>query len=153
MATEPIASTQEARSTASAGCPNFELEPRVNADGAGSGGAGGVITAKQASVLAHTDSTGRYCTDDPEVIAMGEAGLLRDFGPQEIAGGMHYFWMTGKGRRALEEWRAAQPKPPKSKRRPQSEQFRLWLVYCDACQWISFAEFLGSVWPHRRDYR
>ena len=28
---------------ASPGCPNFELKPRVNADGAGSGGVGGVL--------------------------------------------------------------------------------------------------------------
>lgn len=106
-----------------------------------------MITSHQASVLAHTDSTGRYCTDDPVVIAMGEAGLLRDFGPQEIAGGMHYFWMTGKGRAALAEWRAAQPKP---KKRRVSAAFESWERYQDACGRIPFSQFWKNIWPLRR---
>jgi hypothetical protein len=114
-------------------------------------GRSNVMTAKQASVLAHTSETGRYCTDDPEVIAMGEVGLLRDFGPQEIAGGMHYLWMTDKGRKALEEWRAAQPKPPKPKRR-QSRQFKAWRSFCDGYKRMPFGQFVKEVWPHRRDY-
>ncbi len=47
MTTETIASTQEARSSASAGCPNFELEPRVNSrESSGLVGVGGVPSSR-----------------------------------------------------------------------------------------------------------
>lgn len=48
------------------------------------------LSAKEASVLAHTLSNGRYVTGDADVIEMGKAGLLHDYGPQNLAGGMHY---------------------------------------------------------------
>ena len=70
------------------------------------------ITSKEYEVLAHTSRTGRFVTDEVHVISMAERGLLFDHGAQELAGGMHYFVMTKAGRDALNEYRAAIPKPP-----------------------------------------
>lgn len=67
------------------------------------------LTTFEAEVLAHTSNTGRYVTDDARVIEMADRGLLKDYGPQNLAGGMHYFTMTSAGRKALSDWRATQP--------------------------------------------
>lgn len=69
------------------------------------------LTAREADVLAHTASNGRYVTDEAAVIEMGKAGLLQDHGPQNLAAGMHYLTMTHLGRMMLMQWRDAQPKP------------------------------------------
>ena len=70
-----------------------------------------MITPQESEVLAHTSRTGRYVTDEAHIIDMGVRGLLFDHGAQEIAGGMHDFVMTPAGREALNEYRAAQPRP------------------------------------------
>lgn len=105
-----------------------------------------MITNKQADVLAHTSSNGRYVTDETLVLEMAQDGLLHDRGAQRLAGGMHYFTMTALGRYALNEWRAVQPKPPKSKRRC-TEAFRKWRDYCDAFNHIPFSTFWKEIWP------
>lgn len=113
-----------------------------------------VLTTFEADVLLHASSNGRYVTDECAVIAMGKAGLLFDYGPQVLAGGAHYLVTTAKGRQALSEWKAAQPKPPKAKRSRRSEQFQAWRDYLDAtCDRMSFPEFLKTVWPNRYAYR
>lgn len=107
-----------------------------------------MISNEQADVLRHTSNTGRYVTDDAAVIAMGESGLLYDHGPQRLAGGAHYLVMTGKGREALNEWSAAQPKPPKVKQKRSSRAFTAWRRYTDATfHRITFSEWLKDVWP------
>ena len=44
------------------------------------------VSARDADVLAHTSHTGRYVTDEAEVIALASRGLLHDYGPQRLAG-------------------------------------------------------------------
>jgi hypothetical protein len=113
-----------------------------------------MITMKELDVLGHIRRTGRFVTDEQAVIAMGKAGLLCDHGPQPLAGGMHYFTMSERGREALNEHelnlcRFPQPKP----KRPPSEQFQAWRDYRDATySRITFSRFLKEVWPHRRAY-
>lgn len=109
------------------------------------------ISTKEADVLAHASSNGRYVTNDPFVLSMAERGLLRDFGPQVLAGGAHYLETTPAGRAALGAWRAAQPRP-KVKRRRRSEQFDSWMTYCEVWKKVSFSEFLKVIWPERRRY-
>ena len=111
-----------------------------------------MITDHQADVLRHTSNNGRYVTDEPAVIAMGEAGLLYDHGPQVLAGGAHYLTMTSKGRTALNEWQSAQPKPIVHKRR-RTEAFDRWRDYCDAFQRISFSRFWKEIWPSYRYWK
>lgn len=109
-----------------------------------------MITKFEYEVLAHCSDNGRYVTDEPTVIAMGERGLLRDHGPQALAGGAHYLVTTPSGRAALSEYRTAMPKL-KPKRR--SEQFESWRTYRDVVKRISFSDFLKNVWPNRHEYR
>lgn len=111
-----------------------------------------MITNREADVLLHASSNGRYVTDEADVIAMGSAGLLHDCGPQRLAGGMHYLVTTPAGRTALTEWKAAQPKPPKPKRAPRTTAFQSWRDYCDGCGRIPFSEFWKTVWPHYRSH-
>lgn len=110
-----------------------------------------MITNEQADVLAHTALNGRYVTGEPAVIAMAEAGLLRDHGAQRLAGGMHYLVVTEKGRDALRDWRAMQPPPPK--RRRSSEAFVGWRAYCEAFERVPFGYFWKEIWPNRRRYQ
>jgi hypothetical protein len=109
-----------------------------------------MITDKEADVLSHASSNGRYVTGDKAVLAMAETGLLYDHGAQRLAGGDHYLVMTPRGREALNEWRAAQPKLKPTRRR--SEQFQAWRSYCEACRRIPFSEFLKEIWPNRNHY-
>jgi hypothetical protein len=109
-----------------------------------------MITNAQADVLSHTSNNGRYVGEGHALMELAKLGLLRDHGPQALAGGAHYLTMTPKGREALNEWRAAQPKAKKARRR--SEQFAGWRAYCEACRRISFPEFLREVWPNRSRY-
>lgn len=83
-----------------------------------------MITNAVADVLAHASNTGRYVGEGHALMEIARAGLLHDHGPQALAGGAHYLTMSVKGREALSEWRAAQPKPPKPKRR--SAAFESW---------------------------
>ena len=110
-----------------------------------------MITNKQADVLQHTSRTGRYVTSDPLVLEMAKEGLLYDHGPQQLAAGDHYLVTTPKGRAALVEWEKAQPPPPKPKRRRRSEAFEYWQNYVDACERISFRDFLRDIFPYRED--
>lgn len=50
----------------------------------------------------------------------------------------------------LSEWRAAQPKPPKPKRRRQSRAFESWRRHCEAYGRIPFSDFLKELWPQWR---
>lgn len=101
------------------------------------------LTNEEADILAHTSTTGRYVGEGHTLIALAQRGLLHDHGPQKIAGGAHYLTMSAAGREALSEWRAAQPKPPKAKRR--SRQFQSWQSYCDANGRLSFPDFLKRL--------
>ena len=98
------------------------------------------LTNEEADILAHTSNTGRYVGEGHALMALAGRGLLRDHGPQRLAGGAHYLTTTMAGREALSEWRAAQPKPQKVKR--PSKQFQAWRDYCEAYGSIKFADFL-----------
>lgn len=106
-----------------------------------------LVSDCEASVLAHTSSNGRYVTDEKRVIEMANAGLLKDYGAQQLAGGMHYLTLTELGRKALQEWRAAQPKPKPVKRR--SEQCDRWRDCVEACGRSPCAKGRREVWPVR----
>lgn len=111
------------------------------------------ISSHTADILAHTARTGRYVTDEPHVIALAKAGLLHDHGAQRLAGGMHYFTMTGAGRDALTSWAASQPMPPKAKVKRRSAQFQAWRDYREAFRPIPFSEFIKKIWPsHHQMY-
>lgn len=109
-----------------------------------------MISNAVADILSHTSNTGRYVGEGHALMEIARAGLLHDHGPQQLAGGAHYLTMTVKGREALAQWRAAQPKPRKVRRR--SEQFEGWRAYCESFKRISFPEFLRDVWPNRNRY-
>ena len=98
------------------------------------------LSTREADVLAHTYKYGRFVTTDRFVLMMAKAGLLRDHGPQQLAGGAHYLSLTAKGRDAFSAWRNAQPKPAKVKRR--SKMFDSWQSYQEAYGLISFPDFL-----------
>jgi hypothetical protein len=111
-----------------------------------------IRNAWELDVLEHTSNTGRYVTDETKVIALAERGLLRDHGAQQLAGGMHYFTLSARGRDALNEHHRNLCRFPQPKRkRPASEQFQAWRDYREAT-WsrITFREFLKEVWPNRR---
>lgn len=111
-----------------------------------------VITNQEADILRHASRTGRYVSNEPLCINLGERGLLYDHGPQRLAGGDHYLVMTGAGRVALNEWQSSQPKPPKPKRRASSA-FQAWRAYLDATyNRMAFPQFLKEVWPRRADW-
>lgn len=106
-----------------------------------------MITNRQADVLLHASSNGRYVTDEEDVIQMGRDGLLFDHGPQRVAGGAHYLVTTVAGRAALNEWKAAQPKPKIVKRR-ESLAFKAWRDYkAYGDSRITFSEFWKNLWP------
>lgn len=114
-----------------------------------------MITDYEADILRHTRNNGRFVTDDRRVIEMSERGMLLDFGPWSVAGGMHFLKITKKGRAALNEWESAQPKP-KVKKRRVSRQFRAWRDYESANGRLGFSKFLKQVWPeckHWEAYR
>lgn len=98
------------------------------------------LTNEEADILIHTSNTGRYVGEGHALMALAKRGLLRDHGPQRLAGGAHYLTTTMAGREALSEWRAAQPKLPKVKR--PSKQFQAWRDYCEAFGRIKFTDFL-----------
>ncbi len=81
---------------------------------------------------------GYYC------LALVTLGLMRDNGPQRIAGGMHYYSVTQAGYDAM---KVASPPPPKI-----SRSKRRWAAYrairevCD----FTFAEYLR--WPRRQEH-
>jgi len=107
------------------------------------------ITDWEADVLAHTSRNGRYMTDSPRVIALAARGLLRDYGAQRLAGGMHYLTLTDKGSEALREWRSRQP-VVKVKPRRQSREFEAWREYREVWSDITFSEFHTRIWPELR---
>lgn len=112
-----------------------------------------MITTAEADILAHTSNTGRFVTSEPLVFAMAARGLLHDHGGTGFwPKGTRGFTSSSAGRAALSEWRAAQPKPAKSKRRT-SPAFASWRQYCDANGRYGFAEFLKNIWPHRREWQ
>ncbi len=111
-----------------------------------------MITNFEADVLSHAYTNGRYVTDDLSVIEMADRGLLRDYGPQLLAAGMHYLTTTSAGRSALVEWRRAQPRPPKVKKKRRSPQFQAWMDYQDANGRFPFPEFIKKVWPDHKSH-
>ena len=70
-----------------------------------------VFNAQEISVLQHTASNGRYVTDEAFVIDMAVRGLLKDYGAQKPADGMHYFTLAEPGRQMLAAHAATLPKP------------------------------------------
>jgi len=97
------------------------------------------ITAADQSILRHASDNGRYVSDMTAALrALCDRRLLGDYGPQRIAGGMHYMTVTSKGREALNKWQAEQPKP-KAKR--VGRAFGAWERYKDAFGKIPFLEF------------
>lgn len=106
------------------------------------------INRFEADVLLHTSQTGRYVTDEAAVITMAARGLLRNHGPQALAGGMHYFTMSSKGREALNwlEANACRFPQPKPKRKP-SRAFECWRNFRDMGYCCSFSEFWKQIWP------
>lgn len=60
--------------------------------------------------------TGPGGDDFAECRALTAAGLMKDYGPQEMMGGMHYFKVTELGITAMRE---ASPKPPRLTRAQQ----------------------------------
>ncbi len=102
-----------------------------------------MITKQQYEVLRHTSQNGRYVTDEAAVLEMAAAGLLRDHGPQALAGGMHYLVTTMKGREAICEYEATLPKPKPLSRRKQlaKERMRRYREYGDGFR--GFREFLA----------
>lgn len=111
-----------------------------------------LLTNEQADVLDHASKNGRYVTGDARVLEMAREGLLRDYGPQALAGGDHYLTVTPKGREALNRWRAVQPKPPRVKRRRRSPAFAAWRVWCELSHRIPFSQFLKEIWPEWKHY-
>lgn len=100
-----------------------------------------MISNHQADILRHASNNGRYVCDElPDLKELAETGLFYDHGAQGLAGGMHYYTVTAKGRAALNEWQAAQPRP-KGKKRRISPEFADWRCYVEACGRISFREF------------
>lgn len=109
-----------------------------------------LISKQEADVLAHTSNTGRYVTGEAHVIALAKRGLLQDHGAQRLAGGDHYFTLTGKGRSALARWREDQPKEPEVKLTRSQLRYRRYLEGRDV--FGSFKRFLKhekevSPWP------
>lgn len=109
-----------------------------------------LITPWEYSVLSHTSVNGRYVTDEQRVLDLATAGYLNDYGPQRLADGMHYLTLTGRGRTALNDYKASLPPPPKPTRRPRKPEFDSWRSYCEACDSIPFSEFLKQIWHTRR---
>jgi hypothetical protein len=70
-----------------------------------------MITPGQSEILSHTVKNGRFVTLDEDVLAMASAGLLRDHGPQALAGGAHFLTTTFMGRTKLSEFRDSLPRP------------------------------------------
>jgi|GEM_PF-2797792 len=85
------------------------------------------ITQEEVDILKHALSTGRYLASDRRGLALAQRGFLRDYGPQRLANGDHYFTITMAGRVALQEHQAAMPKPKPLTRSQQ--RYRDWLRY------------------------
>lgn len=103
-----------------------------------------MITKEEFEILAHTSRTGRYVSDHRgALVTLTDAGFLRDYGPQRLADGDHYYETTPSGRAALAEWKAAQPKPPAVQKRTQQrrERYRRFRSCADATG-CSFRDFL-----------
>lgn len=110
-----------------------------------------MITNQQADILQHTSNTGRYVCDHNATMAeLVSLNLLHDYGAQHLAAGDHYYVTTVKGRAALNEWQAAQPKPPKVKKRRRTEAFNQWRIHREyAYPRLTFPEFL----QRRKEYQ
>lgn len=84
----------------------------------------------------------RYVSDPtPDLVALCEAGLLKDHGPYEVTGGMHYYRVTKEGLRAM---KTHSPKPPVLTRSQ-----RVYREFIDSdCDW-TFGEYLKWRWANR----
>jgi len=106
------------------------------------------LSNKQIDILLHTSSNGRFVGDhDADMETLVSVGALRDYGPQTLADGAHYYVTTPTGRQILNEWHAAQPKPPVLPKRKQraKERFDYWLNG-PSINW-SFGEWLKMGAP------
>lgn len=78
-----------------------------------------------------------YCCDpEPDLIALCEAGFMRDGGARDLAGGMHSYHVTQAGVLAMDEQSPAPPKISRAKQRyrdylhsESSWSFGEWLRY------------------------
>ena len=60
------------------------------------------VNPEAVEILKHTQRTARYvCDHNSTTISLCLSGLIHDHGEQPIAGGMHYFTLTEKGREFL----------------------------------------------------
>ena len=78
--------------------------------------------------------TGPPGDDFDDCKALCEMGLMKDFGPREMLGGMHYFQVTEAG---IQEMEQQSPKPPKI-----SRGRRRYLDFLHADSGMSFGEWL-----------
>ncbi len=107
-------------------------------DGRGRGR--GVITNKQADILAHTSKNERYVIGpesreySEEIAPMVEARLMLNHGTFPIFGDSAVLSITMRGRMALVEWQASQPAPPPISKRKQKarERWRRYMRWKDA---------------------
>lgn len=87
----------------------------------------------------------RYVSDpDPDLAALVTAGFMADHGAYELAGGMHYFRVTEKGRDAMI---AQSPKPPVLT--AGQKRYREWL-HADCG--MSFGEWLRVRRKYEKDW-
>lgn len=109
------------------------------------------ITNQEADILIHaSNNNGRYVTEEPVALDLAERGLFENRGRWALAGGAFALMLTAAGRAAINEWRAAQPKP-KAKKRRTSPAFESWRHYCEANGRFGFGDFLKLVWPRVKD--
>lgn len=102
------------------------------------------MNKEQIEILLHTSRSSRFVSDPTtDLIELSDAGLLYDHGPQAIAGGMHCYVTTMKGRKALNSWHATQqkPKPPTRAQRRYSD----WLSGPSIC--FTFGQWLKAGCP------
>lgn len=102
------------------------------------------LTPEEISILDHTSTNGRFVGGGGILLGLARRGLLRDYGPQALCGGDHYLILTAAGRKALNEWKAAQPRP-KVPRQRRSRQFQGWRDYCDLFGRIPFTSYLKRL--------
>lgn len=84
----------------------------------------------------------RYVSDPtPDLVTLVETGYLKDHGPYEIAGNMHYYRVTELG---LAKMRELSPAPPKVSRAKQR-----YIDFLDMDLGCSFGEWLKNGWYRR----
>lgn len=81
----------------------------------------------------------RYVSDPtPDLLALVEAGLMRDHGAHKLAGGMHYYRVTEQGLFAMRRESPTAPKVSRARKR--------YLAFLDADLGCTFGEYLKNKW-------